>query len=191
MFLLFLAAQLVAAHPTNLKPLLTADDTPVTLITPDKVQTVAMALTVGPDGKVRRCSVEATSGNPKLDSYTCDITARRAKFSPSPTYVIWRTHVDWWVGDGHAPKSTYSDLALTVTALPAGLPSPVVVKLLFAVDHSGHVSHCRPESENEPVSLVSTACEQLAKILRPRSARSESGNLVDSEQNATVMFEKK
>jgi TonB family protein len=190
MFLLFLAT-LLAARPSNLSGLFTADDVPIDLITQNKVQTVAIAVTVGPDGKVLGCSVEASSGNPKLDSYTCNTAARRAKFSPPPTYLVRRTHVDWWVGDGYPPKSSHADLALTVTTLPSNIQSPVFVDVMFAVDPSGNISRCRPEAENEPVVLVSIACEQLAKTFRPRPARSKDGNPVASEQNARVMFEAK
>jgi hypothetical protein len=191
MLLALVAAQLATAHPSNLRALVTADDVPDDLVTRNKVQTVGIALTVGPDGKARRCTVEATSGNSKLDSYTCKLAARRAKFSPSPMYLVWRTHFDWWVGDGYPPKSNYANLALKVAALPTGLHSPVSVNLTFAVDQAGNMSDCRTEAEREPVVLVPVACEQLAKTFRPQPARSEDGSAVASEQEATVLFETK
>lgn len=183
-----LAAQLAAAHPSNLTSLMTPDDVPVDLVTRNRLQTVGIALTAGPDGKVRRCSVEATSGNPKLDAYTCSL-ARRARFSPSATYYVERTHIDWWVGDGYPPESRFANLAVEVTALPPKLHSPLLVGLLFAVDQAGNMSGCRGWSAKDPVDLVPIACEQLAKTFRPQPARSEDGNPVASEQSATVLFE--
>src|SRR5947209_7514859 len=142
MFLLFLAAELLAEHSSNVNTLFTADDVPVALLPLNRVQTVGIALVAGPDGRVRSCNVEETSGNPKLDSYTCTLAARRAKFSPSPIYFVERTYVYWWNGDGYPPKSNYANLAVTVPALSAKLHSPVLVHVLFAVDEAGNMSRC-------------------------------------------------
>jgi hypothetical protein len=191
MFLLFLAAELLAAHPSNVKTLFTADDVPVALLPLNRVQAVGIALVVGPDGKVRSCNVEETSGNSKLDSYTCTLAARRAKFSPSPTYFVERTYVYWWGGDSYPPKSNSANLVVTVAALPAKLHSPVLVHVLFAVDEAGNVSRCQPEKADEPADLVPIACDQLARTFRPQPVRSETGSPVASEQSATVMFQTK
>src|SRR5947209_6876137 len=136
MLSLFLAAELLAAHPSNVYTLFTADDVPVALLPLNRQQAVGIALVAGPDGKVRSCNIEETSGNPTLDNYTCSLAARRAKFRPSPTYFVERTYVYWWNGDGYPPKSNYANLVVTVAALPAKLHSPVLVHVLFGVDRS-------------------------------------------------------
>jgi hypothetical protein len=191
MFSLFLAAELLAAHPSNVNTLFTADDVPVALLPLNRAQVVGIALVAGPDGKVRSCNVEKTSGNPKLDSYTCTLAARRAKFSPAQTYFVERTYVSWWNGDGCPPKSNYGNLYVTLAELPANLHSPVLVHVLFAVDEAGNMSRCQLGKAEEPADLVPIACEQLAKVFRPQPARSETGNPVASEQDATVMFQAK
>lgn len=191
MLWLVLAAQLASTHSSKpkLRSLVGPGDVPVALITPNKLETVGVAVTVGPDGKIRSCNVKASSGNSKLDSYTCNLLARRAKFAPAPTYLVERTHLDWWVGNGYPPKSTYADLYVTVAGLPAGLHSPVTVDLDFNVDQAGNISGCRASDEHQPAIVVPTACAQLTKRFKPRPVRADDGNLVSSRQDATVVFE--
>lgn len=186
---LLLIAALLAAHPPNLRGIFTANDVPFDLLTPNKPQTVAIAVTVGPDGNVLACSIEETSGNQNLDSYTCNLAARRAKFPQSTTYLVRRTRVFWWVGDGYPPKSDPADLAFTIPTLPANLHSPTFVKLMFDVDERGNISGCKPETERESAVLASIACGQMAKAFRPRPAQTKEGNPVPSRQNATVKFQ--
>lgn len=188
MFWPFFPAALLAAHPSNVTRLFTADDVPVALLPLNRTQAVGIALVAGPDGKVRTCNIELSSGNPKLDSYTCTLAARRAKFAPSATYFVERTHVSWWMGDGYPPKSNYANLVVTVPAMPAKLHSPVTVHVLFDVDKAGNVSRCEPEKADEPTDLAPVACEELVRTFRPQPARSETGDPVASEQDATVMF---
>ena len=78
-----------------------------------------------------------------------------------------------------------------MTTLPTNLRRPVFVKVMFALDQSGNMTGCRPQIENESAALVAIACEQLGKTFHPQPARSKDGNLVASEQNASVVFEAK
>src|SRR5206468_6786372 len=149
MYWLLLAAELTnfQGAKSPLRSVLDPGEVPVNLLTVNQLETVALALTVDPSGTVRGCSVEATSGDSRLDSYTCRTLSRRAKLAPSQTYFVYRTHIDWWIGDKYPPKSIYADLALTVAALPAGLRSPAFVRVQFTVDRSGKISGCTPEGE--------------------------------------------
>lgn len=62
---------------------------------------VAFALIVSEYGVPTSCTVETSSGYPEMDSYTCDLIMRRARFDParSPSGVnipgIYRTAVVW------------------------------------------------------------------------------------------------
>jgi protein TonB len=42
-----------------------------------------VSITVGADGRVQGCNVTQSSGNGALDSATCSIIRRRAKFTPA------------------------------------------------------------------------------------------------------------
>lgn len=44
--------------------------------------TTGFRLEVGPDGRVTGCSVTSSSGSAELDSTTCKLVSRRAKFNP-------------------------------------------------------------------------------------------------------------
>ena len=44
---------------------------------------VGVRMTVGPDGRVRACTVVASSRSPSLDSATCRIILERALFRPA------------------------------------------------------------------------------------------------------------
>jgi hypothetical protein len=193
MLWLVFAAQVASTESSKpqLRSLFTYEDVPVDLVPLNRLQTVALALIVGPDGKIRKCNVELSSGNAKLDSYTCGLVVRRAKFHPGPGYSVTRSHINWWVGDGRPPSSTYGDLDLTVAALPDGLHSPVEVRLEFNVDPAGKISNCRANDEHQSAVLVPTACDQLAKSFNPDPVKGDDGKLVSSTQDATVVFETK
>jgi protein TonB len=44
---------------------------------------VGFALVVGPDGRVSRCTITASSGSRRLDRATCQILEQRARYSPA------------------------------------------------------------------------------------------------------------
>lgn len=48
----------------------------------DMAGTVGLALAVSKEGRVTRCSLSRSSGYAELDSYTCDLVTRRARFQP-------------------------------------------------------------------------------------------------------------
>lgn len=194
MILLALALQLSASPP--LQSLFTYDDVPVRMLRENVVESVAIALTVQPDGRVQSCLVEKGSGNPKLEAYTCKLATRRAKFRPStnrqgtPVYRVYRTTINWWIGD-RSPTSrmVLRDLHLMVSRLPPNVKSPAVINLAFAVDAAGHASDCRGEDEQSHPELVRLGCDELLKEFRPKPATTDKGVPVPSIQSATVLFE--
>jgi hypothetical protein len=194
-WLLFLA-QATAPIPTNMSGLFRADDTPVGMMPGNVLLSVKTALTITPEGKIQDCRVEVSSRIPKLDAHSCKLLTRRAKFRPAldsartPTYGVYRTQIDWWVGDGYPPKArTLPDLALTVSALPPKTKSPATLRLTFRVDESGRPSDCSLEGEKGDPTLVKLGCEQIIHSYTATPARTPAGVAVSSVQRATVQFE--
>jgi protein TonB len=67
----------------DLRSLFSADDYPAAAQSAGAEGTVQASLTIGPDGRVVGCNVTRSSGNSSLDSATCNILRRRAKFTPA------------------------------------------------------------------------------------------------------------
>lgn len=67
----------------DLRTLFSSDDYPASAQASGAEGTVQAVLTIGPDGRVTGCSVTRSSGNGSLDSATCSILRRRAKFTPA------------------------------------------------------------------------------------------------------------
>jgi protein TonB len=67
----------------DLRSLFSADDYPASAQSSGAEGTVRASLTIGPDGRVTGCNIIQSSGNGSLDSTTCNILRRRAKFTPA------------------------------------------------------------------------------------------------------------
>jgi protein TonB len=67
----------------DLRSLFSADDYPASAQSSGAEGTVRASLTIGPDGRVTGCNITQSSGNGALDSATCNILRRRAKFVPA------------------------------------------------------------------------------------------------------------
>lgn len=67
----------------DLRSLFSADDYPAAAQSSGAEGTVQATLTIGSDGRVVSCNVTRSSGNSSLDSTTCNILRRRAKFTPA------------------------------------------------------------------------------------------------------------
>ncbi|MDQ3143507.1 MAG: energy transducer TonB [Pseudomonadota bacterium] len=91
-------AQSIAAPPTHapapgisertrpiggLAGLFSADDYPGVALRQGAQGAVGFRLTVSRDGRVSRCDVTGSSGSASLDSSTCAILQRRARFEPA------------------------------------------------------------------------------------------------------------
>jgi protein TonB len=85
----------------SLPGLFSNDDYPPSALSRGEQGTTAVSLTVGPDGRVSGCSVTSSSGSTSLDSTTCSILKRRARFTPakdqngSPISDTASTRVKW------------------------------------------------------------------------------------------------
>ena len=67
----------------DLRTLFSADDYPAAAQSAEAQGTVQASLTIGTDGRVVSCNITRSSGNSSLDSATCNILRRRAKFTPA------------------------------------------------------------------------------------------------------------
>jgi periplasmic protein TonB len=67
----------------DLRTLFSADDYPAAASAAEAQGTAQAQLTVGPDGRVVGCNLIRSTGNGALDSATCNILRRRAKFTPA------------------------------------------------------------------------------------------------------------
>jgi Gram-negative bacterial TonB protein C-terminal len=164
---------------------------------------VPIRVDIGPDGAIRSCEVEATSGKALLDKRTCVIVRKRAKFAPahwsdgSPAYGAFRTTVSWLLIEGspdNLPRAVYPDLTITVKSLPSKGKTDSLVRAMFSVDEQGRVSSCIAEpgrgfeeAENAP-SLVPVACDELTKTFTAVPAKDPTGRAIPSVQDALVLF---
>ena len=67
----------------DLRTLFSADDYPAAAQAAEAQGTAQATLTISPSGQVIGCSLVRSTGNGALDSATCNILRRRAKFTPA------------------------------------------------------------------------------------------------------------
>jgi len=67
----------------DLRSLFSADDYPAAAQAAEAQGTAQATLTISPSGQVVGCSLTRSTGNSALDSATCNILRRRAKFTPA------------------------------------------------------------------------------------------------------------
>ena len=72
-----------ARAKANLASYISDADYPAAAIRGDEQGRTSFRLTVGTDGRVKECSIVASSGSSSLDSATCRIMKARAKFTPA------------------------------------------------------------------------------------------------------------
>jgi hypothetical protein len=191
---LIIAAQLTAPHPA--RHWLSHDDVPIGLLGENTLETVGFRITIEPDGGVRDCVIEVSSGIKKLDAYTCKLATRRTKLRPgrlrdgSIVHGVYRSAMTWWVGDGYPPEPPMlADVYLTVSRLPPEVKSPILVRLMSAVDEQGQVYDCVAEDEKNPAELVKVACDQAKKSYVAKPVKTAEGVAVKSTQSVMVSIE--
>ena len=206
MIWLALAAQLSLPVADNagvpdVRAVFSAGDFPAYLQSAGVSRTVYTRTTVRPDGTIQGCVAEVSSGDAKLDAYTCGIIVKRARFRPAtwtdgtPVYGIIRVPVSWTVSIGSptyedALKTTVPDLDLSVNRLPKRAHSIVGISLEVAADESGRPVTCvdyPPLGKTKHVpELVPIACQQVMTSLSISPAVDASGKAVRSIQSVSV-----
>lgn len=72
-----------ARAKANLASYVSDEDYPSNAVRNEEQGTTRFQLVVGPDGRVKDCSVTSSSGSSALDSTTCRLMRQRAKFQPA------------------------------------------------------------------------------------------------------------
>lgn len=203
MITLVAAASLLSApQPINFADWFTPDDVPYTAMQSGRVYLVGYSLTVSPTGIVISCQIDVGSGVREIDSRSCSRPSRRAKFKPAigldgrRAYGVYRTHAHWVVADRPFKLSTYivPTVELKVSRLPAGVSSPAVVRVMFAVDESGRPSSCKEEPPHGPDAvtpqpqLASVACTEIVRTFKAEPVKDQTGKAVPSVQDAIIRF---
>lgn len=67
----------------DLNSYFSTDDYPPSALRNEEEGTTSFRLSIGPDGRVTDCSVTSSSGSGSLDSATCTILKRRARYTPA------------------------------------------------------------------------------------------------------------
>jgi hypothetical protein len=197
MFWIVLAAQLSAPQPIKYPHWFSLDDNPAYLVTS---KGLIIRAVVRPDGALQGCEIEASSGDQRLDSFTCRLVTERARYSHarwidgSPAYGVDRMRVIWGVGD---PPPLRADVETTVEQLPKGVHSPVGVHVMFAADETGQPLSCSAAAPRvasmpeENPRLVSVACIELIKGYKAIPPKNDAGKPIASVQNATVRISRR
>lgn len=209
MLLLMLAAQIGAApavddHLSDVRRLFVAEDVPTYLMQSGEVfRTVYTRTTVRDDGSFENCAVEISSGDKKLDLYTCALIAKRAKLHPvkwidgSPVYSVLRFPVSWIVTEGPRPTEERMhgenpDLELSVNQLPKGARKIVAILLEVRADETGKILSCgelppaRTYPQRHYPELIPVVCSEATKTLVLRPPLDRSGKPMRSVQTAVV-----
>jgi protein TonB len=85
----------------NLLGLLSEEDYPASALRNEEQGTVTVVLAIGTNGRVTGCNVSSSSGSSALDSATCRLFQRRARFTPArdsngqPTTDSYTQRVTW------------------------------------------------------------------------------------------------
>lgn len=89
----------------NLASFFSADDYPPAARRAHEEGSVAFKLLVGLDGRVIDCSIDQSSGSVSLDTATCRLLYRRARFDPArdlqgePALGIFRSRIEWRISN--------------------------------------------------------------------------------------------
>src|SRR3954454_19416839 len=115
-----------AAHARgDVRTLFSTDDYPASAQSAGAEGTAQAQLTIGPDGRVVGCSLIRSTGNGALDSATCNVLRRRAKFTPArdssgnPTTDTYTTPTIVWRLESCRPQTEFQKESNVIKAAPA------------------------------------------------------------------------
>jgi hypothetical protein len=209
MLWILLAAQLSglsSSHPTDVRGLFSYNDFPAYLShIGDLSRTVYTRTTIRDDGTLQDCSVELSSGDPKLDAYTCALIVKRGKFlagragDGTALYTVLRFPVNWTITSSFPSReerwrAIIPDLELSVDRLPKGAKKLVDLTLENEVDDKGRIVACgelpplRADQHQHFSELAPIACQNAVKTLSLRPPRDRNGAPTRSIQTTTVRF---
>jgi len=132
----------------------TNNDYPIRALREERSGVVSFRLAIGPDGVPAGCDITGSSGSPDLDSTTCALMMRRARFYPGldadgkPTGATWASRMRWVI-----PQHE-------VVAIETH-PVPGTSVIAFTIDKSGHAKNCLVVSGADPALFLNfvSPCE--------------------------------
>lgn len=134
---------------------ITNDDYPAAALRTAMSGAVDFRLDVDEAGIPTRCTVTASSGHELLDTTTCALMMRRARFHPAtghdgrPVAGIWPSRMRWELpsdGDGERP----------------GTPGSWTRTLTFTIAEDGGISDCHEEFGRTRIAATAGACFELS-----------------------------
>ena len=197
------AAQFSLPMP-DVRTVFSFTDIPAYVVEKGKDWIVSTRTTVRPDGRAQECTDDGrSSGDAKLDSYTCAIIVKRAKLRPakwldgSPSYAVVRVPISYSIGgpppDSEVEAAYRADLDIPVNRLPAGAKRRTIIPLVIAVDENGRVVACKASRSADGLlkvfgELVPIACQQITTQFTTVPVKDASGKAMHSVQTAFVAF---
>jgi hypothetical protein len=192
--MLAVAAQLAApgaSAPTPRTPLqnyVSRDDYPAG-VDRSAARPVAMALTVGPDGRITECLVDGSSRTAALDSATCRLIRSRARFTPARDSAgnaisgTARATIDWATTlSGAEPPLVRTQAVGRMPRVPQA-PWESISRLRFKL---GQIGSCQWQSTGPvPPPPSSNAC--MNRDLAGMALRMATENKVDLNKSEVVV----
>jgi TonB family protein len=186
-----------AASPTpaqDLRTLITPEDYPASAVQRKEQGAALPELLVDPSGRVVSCTIVASSGYSDLDSMTCSLLRKRARFAPvtgpdgNPAYKLERTVITFGLG-GPFRAVQNPDIELSINQAPPGVTLPFDIWVGFLRKADGIVQSCHgsPARTDVPKILLDFACKAVAEPPL-RVVRNPNKQPVDALDSATVRF---
>ena len=182
----------------NLSLLFSTDDYPAAALRNEEEGTVRFQLVIGPDGRVSRCEVTASSGSAALDSASCRILTARARYRPardpqgSPIAgsdsgrVTWRLPLDNEEGRAGVPmphQSAFRLFNFRTLISPGDYPASAfrarasgTSAVRVAIGTEGRVVACAVEEGSGSTALDLAACRIVSARARYSPARDAAGD---------------
>jgi protein TonB len=161
---LIASGEITPARPIGpFNELFSTDDYPSGALRNNASGTSAYLLTVAPDGTVAGCAITTTSGSSELDTTTCELLSRRARFEPARDE------------DGQPVTGSYR--GRFTWAIPDSVPIfPTSVVMEFDVAANGTVENCQvravPDNPAAP-----RACDKLKTVSFPGESGTANATL--------------
>jgi len=136
-----------AVPPRLLSPQLVGEfDYPASALHLGQQGVVGVSLTIGTDGRVTSCFVEQSSNYPVLDSTTCRLLTRRARFTPAED------------GRGNlVPSAVHKRVGWHIPAEPLYEVIEWTSRIVLRVGPNGEVRSCKEEA-SQPHPPFSSGC---------------------------------
>ncbi len=151
---------------------------------------------VAPDGKVDRCTVEASSAEKADWEKFCSRVKRRFSFDAArdqqgaPVYYVLEESFGYvlpetWVYNAVKPDP---NLVVEVARLSGATDGKIGVAVNVAVDAAGKLLHCNAAPGAAQAALSRVACEQLAANWAPMPEQNAAGQAISYVRQMQVEF---